>query len=230
MRSAGGRGGAGRWRATAQWGVRSLRMGGLNGGDPAAAARIRNAAMKTYGAHGKRATVEEIAAAAGVSPQTVRHHFPTEADLREAINEHVLAIAGRTFGDLGRHGAGEEFFEDLAQRVTSLMRDHPDALLYTARSAIDRDPGGLGIFDGFMAIAITSFETMAAEGLLDPDVDLDWAALHVVMFNFSTALFRPAIENHLPEPLDSPEGIARWHEADTELYRRGFLRATDTAR
>jgi AcrR family transcriptional regulator len=200
-------------------------MAGLNGGDPAAAGRIRAAAMEAFAEHGDGASIRGIADAAGVSPGLVQHHFATKAELREAVNEHVLAIAAEAFADLDTETAGDDVFEDLAQRVTSIMREHPDALLYVARAVVDGDPGGLGIFDGFMAIAITRFEALAAEGRLDPDLDLDWAALHVVVFNLATVLFQPAIENHLAEPLRSPEGVARWHAADTELFRRGFLRA-----
>jgi AcrR family transcriptional regulator len=200
-------------------------MAGLNGGDPAAAGRIRAAAMEAFAAHGDAASIRGIAQAAEVSPGLVQHHFASKAELREAVNEHVLEVAGRAFADLDTDGAADDVFEDLAQRVTSIMRDHPDALLYVARAVIDGDPGGLGIFDGFMAIAVTRLEALAEDGRLDPDLDLEWAALHVVIFNLSTVLFQRAIENHLPEPLRSPEGVARWHAADTELFRRGFLRA-----
>jgi hypothetical protein len=114
--------------------------------------------------------------------------------------------------------------------VTAVVRDHPDELLYIARAASEGDPGGLGMFDAFMAIALGSFEALAAQGRLEPDLDVEWAALHVVIFNLSTLLFRDAIEQHLPEPLISEAGIARWHAADTELFRRGFLRRERRAR
>jgi hypothetical protein len=142
-------------------------------------------------------------------------------------NERVLALAEAAFRDFEPGGGGEsdDPFEDLALRVTSLVRDHPDEILDVARAAIDGEPDGLGMFDAFMAIATAHLEALRDDGRLDPDLDLQWAALHVVIFNLSTLLFEPAIENHLPERLRSPEGIARWHAADTELFKRGFLRA-----
>ena len=179
--------------------------------------------MEAFAAYGDAVSIRAIADAAGVSPGQVQHHFPTKAELREAVNEHVLSIAAGAFA--GLDGENGDVFENLAQRVTSIMREHPDALLYVARAAVDGDPGGLGIFDGFMAVATTQLEGLAADGRLDPDLDLGWAALHVVIFNLATVLFEHAIESHLPEPLRSPEGVARWHAADTELFRRGFLRA-----
>jgi hypothetical protein len=44
------------------------------------------------------------------------------------------------------------------------------------------------------------------------------------VFNLSSVLFSEAVANHLPEPLSTDAGIERWHAADTELFRRGYLR------
>ena len=202
-------------------------MGRQNGGDPTVYGRIRDAAMEAFAESGERASIRGIANAAGVSPGLVQHHFPSKAHLREAIDEHVVSIAARAFADDVPEGSSDEVFDELAQRVTSVMRDHPAALLYVARSAIEGDPGGLGIFDAFVAIATAQLDALREDGRLDPDLDVEWAALHVVIFNLSTLLFREAIENHVPEPLDSAPGLERWHNADTRLFRRGFLRAAE---
>jgi AcrR family transcriptional regulator len=182
-----------------------------------------------FGERGAAATLADVADRAGVARDALAERYPTEAALREALNEHVLTIAARALVGLDEVG-GEDPFGDLAERVTSLMREHPGALLYVARGAIDGDPGGLGLFDAFMAIALARLEELAADGRLDPGLDVEWAALHIVIFNLSTLLFERAIENHLPEPLRSEEGIERWHRADTELFRRGFLRARQLRR
>jgi hypothetical protein len=181
-------------------------MAGRNGGDPDTFESIRDAALREYAETGDAASI---------------------ADLREAIDEHVLSIAADAFAGLDPDGADGDVFEVLAERVTAVVREHPDALVYVARSAIDGEPGGLGIFDAFVAIATAQLEALREAGRLDPDLDLQWAALHVVIFNLSTLLFREAIENHVPEPLDTAPGLERWHNADTRLFRRGFLRAAE---
>jgi AcrR family transcriptional regulator len=195
-----------------------------NGGDPAAYTRIRAAAVREFATSGDAVSVAAIADAAGVPAEAVEHHFPSRAELRDAVDEHVLGLALAAFADFEPDESADDAFEDLARRVTAVIREHPDELLYVARATIDGEPGGLGMFDAFMAIALGSFESLRAKGRLDPDLDVEWAALHVVIFNLSTLLFRHAIENHLPEPFATPEGIERWHAADTELFRRGFLR------
>jgi TetR/AcrR family transcriptional regulator, regulator of cefoperazone and chloramphenicol sensitivity len=197
-------------------------MTGRNGGDPAARGRIVAAATKVLGERGAGATYAEVAAAAGVAPELVEQYFPSVTDLRAAIDERVLTLAARVFEGMGT-GAGDPY-DDMADRVTRMQRDHPDELLYVARGSADGEPGALGIFDAFMAVATTSLQGLREEGLLDPEIDLEWAALHIVIFNLGTVLFEQAIDNHLPEGLRTPEGVERWHAADTELFRRGFLR------
>ncbi|HET9655282.1 MAG TPA: TetR/AcrR family transcriptional regulator [Kineosporiaceae bacterium] len=66
------------------------------GGDPAfedltARARIRQAALAQFTAHGfERTTIRGIAGAAGVSPGLVRHHFGSKQELRDTVDAHIL--------------------------------------------------------------------------------------------------------------------------------------------
>jgi TetR/AcrR family transcriptional regulator, regulator of cefoperazone and chloramphenicol sensitivity len=54
-------------------------------------ARIRDAAIRYFGAHGFRSgTLRSIAAAAGVSPALVIHHFGSKDGLRAACEAHVV--------------------------------------------------------------------------------------------------------------------------------------------
>jgi AcrR family transcriptional regulator len=209
-------------RTTRPTGIRYARMGGSNGTDPTARGRILRAATREYAARGRAATLDEIAAAAGVSRAEVDRHYAGEAELREAINEHLMNVALGIFGDAAT--SDDDDFDELGRRITALVRDHPDEMRFVARATIDGEPDGLGMFDAFMAIAIEAFRGLDEEGVLTPDLDVEWAALHVVVFNLAVVLFRDAIANHLPDPLGVGEGLERWHAADTALFRRGYLR------
>jgi AcrR family transcriptional regulator len=197
-------------------------MRGTNGGDPTLPGRIRSAATKVYAEDGRFTTLDDVAAAAGVSRSTLDHHYPSEALLREAINEHVMTLAARYFGDAPLDD--DEDYSHFGRRVTNLLRDNPDEIRYVARAAIDRDPDGLAMFDAFMAIALHNYRVLDDNGVLDDNVDIEWAALHQVVWNLAVMLFEHAIDNHLPEPLATGEGLERWHQADTELFRHGWLR------
>lgn len=60
--------------------------------DATARARIRDAAVRRFGADGFGAPVRAIAADAGVSPGLVIHHFGSKEALRAACDEHVLRV------------------------------------------------------------------------------------------------------------------------------------------
>ena len=60
--------------------------------DVTARARIRDAAIRRFGAEGFGASVRAIATEAGVSPGLVIHHFGSKDGLRAACDEHVLRV------------------------------------------------------------------------------------------------------------------------------------------
>jgi AcrR family transcriptional regulator len=69
-----------------------MRSGGGVDDDRTARARIRDAAVLTFGTAGFDAPVRAIAAAAGVSPGLVIHHFGSKDRLRAVCDDHVLRV------------------------------------------------------------------------------------------------------------------------------------------
>ncbi|GAS98388.1 transcriptional regulator [Mycolicibacterium canariasense] len=60
--------------------------------DLTAVARIRDAAIEQFGQHGFGTSVRAIAAAAGVSPGLVIHHFGSKDKLRRACDEYIAEL------------------------------------------------------------------------------------------------------------------------------------------
>ncbi|MDL4813783.1 TetR/AcrR family transcriptional regulator [Actinomadura opuntiae] len=189
-------------------------------------ARIRNAALQGFADKGVAATsIRDVAAAAGLSPGLVQHHFGTKARLREAVNEYVIAVAVETFRDLARDGDGdgETAWGAMGDVVTAWVRDNAVALRYLARALAEGDEEAAKIFDALIEIARTGWlAPLDRDGRLRADADRDWAALHVVVFNLACVFFEPAISRHLPGPFFGPEQLHRWNTATTELYRRAL--------
>ncbi|MBO2447826.1 TetR/AcrR family transcriptional regulator [Actinomadura barringtoniae] len=185
-------------------------------------ARIRNAALQGFAAKGVAATsIRDVAAAAGVSPGLVQHHFGTKSGLREAVDEYVIAVAVETFRDLVRDGAVA--WDAMGDTVTSWVGDNATAVRYLARGLAEGDEGAAKIFDALIEIAGTRWlDPLDRDGRLRTDTDRDWAAIHVVLFNLACVFFEPAISRHLPGPFFSPDQLQRWNTATTELYRRGL--------
>lgn len=185
--------------------------------------RICEAALHGFAESGVAATsIRDVAAAAGVSPGLVQHHFATKDKLREAVNEYVVARAAEIFAELPSGESAEEIQRELGDRVTGLVREHPEAILYVGRLAADEDPSALEIFDAFLEIANSQWRRLAEEGVLRPDVDIGWAALQAIVLILGSALFEGAIGRHLPAPWRSPEQLERWNRANSELFRHGL--------
>ncbi len=188
-------------------------------------ARVRNAALDGFARDGVAGTsIRDVAKAAGVSPGLVQHHFPTKAALIESVNDYVVEIATDAFSEPPTSSSPTDVQQELGDRVTAFMREHPTALLYVARSVADGDEAALGIFDAFLAIAGAQWQTLSDHDLLRPDADLTWTALHVVVLNLGTILFVDAINRHLPEPFSSSEQLERWNTASNALFREGMYR------
>jgi TetR/AcrR family transcriptional regulator, regulator of cefoperazone and chloramphenicol sensitivity len=188
-------------------------------------ARIRNAALEGFARDGVKATsIRAVAKRAGVSAGLVQHHFPSKASLRDAVNAHVVALVGSSFADMPVAAPDANPFEQLGERVTRLVGEQPDALRYAARAIVEDDEAALDLFDSFVAIARAQWELLAGEGRLRPDLDVQWGALHTVIFNLGTVLFAKAIDRHLEQPFFTPAQLERWNVASTALMQRGAER------
>jgi len=203
--------------------------------DLTAQARIRNAALEGFARDGVAGTsIRDVAEAADVSPGLVQHYFPSKTALRDAVNDYVIEIVRESFSDLPLDASSPDLFDELGDRITSVVAEHPTALLYVGRAAAEGDEAALQLFDAFVAIADQRLESLADKRLLHPDVDLRWAALHVVVMNLGTVLLAQAIDRHLPEPFFTPAELQRWNVASTALFKRAFVRperaATKTPR
>ena len=192
--------------------------------DLTTSARIRNAALEGFADRGVAATsIRDVAEAAGVSPGLVQHHFGTKAGLRDAVDEYVAGVVTEAFSDIDALES-QDPLRDLADRITGVVRDHPTALVYVARSVAEGDEAALRLFDGFVDLSRAQWRRLAQAGRLHPGVDLDWAALHIVIFNLGTVLFEAAITRSLGRPFTTPAEMERWNVAARELWQRGVFR------
>ncbi len=200
-------------------------MYGTRLSDLTALARIRNGALEGFATNGVAATsIRDVAKRAGVSPGLVQHYFQSKAALVQAVTEYVVEIATDALGGLPEDGSLIDAQQQLGNRVTAAVREHSAALLYVARCAADGESAALQIFDAFVALVREHWQRLADQGLLRPDTDLTWTALQGVVLVLGTALFKDAIERHLPAPVLAPEQLERWNTANNALFRDGAYR------
>ncbi|MFF5212725.1 TetR/AcrR family transcriptional regulator [Streptosporangium sp. NPDC000396] len=177
-------------------------------------ARIRDAAMGLFAEQGAKATtIRGIAAAAGVSPGLVQHHFGTKERLRQACDEYVLsyvreqASAGVTDRNLGK----PEFIENVHRTAPPLMK-------YLGRALVDGSPRAAAMFDELVSV---TEEHLAGDG--HSEVDHRARATVLTAMKLGITVLHEHISRALGTDLYAPQGALRVGKAQLDLIRPEFL-------
>jgi AcrR family transcriptional regulator len=168
-------------------------MQGAGFDDLTARARIRQAAMSQFAEHGfERATIRGIAAAAGVSPGLVRHHFGSKQGLRDAVDTHVLAEVRRINDAMFEEGRLGSFSGSTAAR--GVLRPFMGYLLQALMAG---SPIVATLFDQMVDMSAAWFELADRERADPPTADRRTRA---AVFN-AMALGVPLLHEHLSRVL-----------------------------
>jgi AcrR family transcriptional regulator len=118
--------------------------------DRSTPAVIRDEALRLFAERGPEAvTVRDVAAAAGVSPGLVIHHFGSKAALRRAVEEHVVGAVEGVL-ELARSVEGPA---SLAGQVVAALPDGSPIPGYLRRLVMSGDPAGMRIFAQWFELA-----------------------------------------------------------------------------
>ncbi|HEU4465715.1 MAG TPA: TetR family transcriptional regulator [Agromyces sp.] len=186
--------------------------------DATTRARIRDAAIARFGAHGfGRTTVREIAAVAGVSPALVIHHFGSKAELRDACDDWLVA---QLMGEKGRLGA---------PAVASTIREWLDDpgrfrayIDYVSSMLADGTEGGARLFDLLLAETRAMLDAGVGDGSMLPSTDPELRAVLITLYGLAPLLLRDQLARTLGAPLDSPAVLRRMTVPTLELYTHGL--------
>lgn len=139
----------------------------LRDDDRTGRARIRDAAIECFADAGVAATsVRTIAAAAGVSPALVMHHFGSKDNLRAECDHHVAALV--------RHAKEQAVGEGVELDPMGQLRAYDDGLpllRYLARTLGDGTAHVAALIDEMIDDAVVYTETAVANGLMLPSDD-----------------------------------------------------------
>jgi TetR/AcrR family transcriptional regulator, regulator of cefoperazone and chloramphenicol sensitivity len=182
--------------------------------DLTARARIRQAALAQFTVHGyEKATVRNIAAAAGVSLGLVRHHFGSKEALRDAVDAHVVAeirrindeiLAGSQKGDL---------------REASLSRQAIQPFQgYLVRALMDGSPTMATLFDQMVSMSEEWLEVADSHRSDPPSVDRRTRAAVITAMALGVPLLREHVSRVLGVDTFSPEGDRRVALAALDIY------------
>ncbi|HTX82553.1 MAG TPA: TetR/AcrR family transcriptional regulator [Streptosporangiaceae bacterium] len=173
--------------------------------DLTARARIRNAALRYFTEYGfDRATIRDIARAAGVSPGLVRHHFGSKDELRKACDAYALESL---------HAYVEQAMTDDGLNDPKLVAEARDPLhpyqRYLARALIDASEAAAQIFDEMVAMTEQLLHRIDRQRPDPPVADLRTRAALMVAMALGIPAFQAHISRSIGTDILSPEGDRR---------------------
>ena len=195
--------------------------------DRTARAVIRDEALRLFAERGPDAvTVRQIAAAAGVSPGLVIHHFGSKDGLREAVDGHVLAMFGAmlaelTTGDLYEPGSAGS----LAEAVVKYMPAGSPVPAYLRRLLLAGGDSGRELFRRLYQGSRAALDAMAEAGLAAQGADPAVRAAILMSNDLAVLLLREHLAGVLGTDPLSAEGMARWGREMLAIYAAGLLAA-----
>lgn len=194
--------------------------------DRTARAVIRDEALRLFAERGPDAvTVRQVAAAAGVSPALVIHHFGSKDGLRQAVDEHVLAVFGAMLGELTRDGAealGAGAAGSLAEAAALHLPTGSPVPAYLRRLLTDGGQAGEQLFAGLYQASRQTLAALAAAGMASPGEDPAVRAAILLANDLAVLLLQDRLAGVLGfDPLTA-EGMARWGSELMTIYTAGL--------
>jgi AcrR family transcriptional regulator len=188
--------------------------------DLTARARIREAALDQFAENGfERTTIRGIAAAAGVSPGLVRHHFGSKQELHEAVDQYVLDEIRRVNNELMVEGVRGTF------SVTAASREAMQPFQrYLSRSIVDGSKTIATLFDQMVDLT-EGWVGLADEAIPDdpPFSDRRTRAAVFTAMVLGVSLLHEHLTRVLGVDLFAPEGDRQLTEAMLDIYSRALL-------
>lgn len=198
--------------------------------DLTAAAAIRIAAMELFAERGYAGvTVRQIAAAAGVSPALVIHHYGSKEKLREVLEERVAAFVESMLAELA--GAPDEGGSaSVAELFADRLEREPAMAGYVRRLLVDGGPAGMALYGRLFEVTQDSVRAMEQAGVVRPAQDELVRSAFLLGNDLALLLLRQPIAQVTGiDPL-ARDGLARWAAAAFDVYANGlFIPAASAA-
>lgn len=197
--------------------------------DRTAKAVIRDEALDLFARFGPDAvTVRRIAAAAGVSPALVVHHFGSKEGLRQAVDERVALVFDELFGAVTADPAVFDWTTvktDASLAALVMGRLPPDSPIpaYLRRLWLTGDEAGSALFRKWYDASVAMLDALQSAGVLTGSADPPVRAAFVMVNDLAVLLLRDQLTAALGlDPL-GPEGLRRWLGEATAVYRDGLF-------
>jgi AcrR family transcriptional regulator len=193
--------------------------------DLRAVAVIRQAAMRLFADRGTAAvTVREIAAAAGVSPGLVMHHYGSKNGLKEAVDRRAVAFFEEMLGEFARIGE-EGGSASLAELFAARLEDEPEMVEYVRRLLLDGGDAGDALFSKLFDATTAGIRSLVDAGIVRPAQDERIRTAFLLANDLSLVLLRRQIALVTGADPLTRQGLAPWTAAVMDVYTGGVFAA-----
>ena len=188
--------------------------------------RILDAAIDLFGAKGVEATtVRGIAAAAGVSPALVLHHFGSKDGLSRAADDRIMQMiaAIRPAMEHSARAVSRGEPERFAYLPFLTLVENPQLAAYIRRILIDGGERASAFLRGAFGQATRLQHDLIAQGVARPTEDVETRVGVLLSMAMSLFILREPLSDVLDfDPL-TEDGLERWLAQVQQIVTRGFI-------
>ncbi|MEV6767127.1 TetR family transcriptional regulator [Nocardia sp. NPDC051030] len=186
-------------------------------------ARIRDAAIVAFGEQGFGVGIRAIAAAAGVSPGLVIHHFGSKDNLRQECDDHVREVIRVAKMDYIEHPSPNGLMQQLAE-----IEDFAPLMAYLLRSFQSGGSLLVTFFDHMVEDVEQYLTAGIANGTIRAPKDLKAMARYVATTNGGgMVMFLQLYAAAQDGPVDYRKALRAYADSMTlpalEIYTHGML-------
>jgi AcrR family transcriptional regulator len=191
-------------------------------------AAIREVALDLFAEHGHRSvTVRQIAAAAGVSPALLNHHFGSKDGLVDAVNEFVAATFDQMLTDASVRKvdplSSTSEAGSIAELFATVLRPDSPVPAYLRRLLAEQDPAAGALVASLFATTSDVIAGMVTDGRARPSADPSVRAAFLVINDLAMIMLRDVVADLIDDDPLSAEGIRRWLHEALDIYSNGIF-------
>lgn len=197
-------------------------MPAMSSSDLTGRARLREAALRLFAERGFEATsARAVAAAAGLSPALVMHHFGSKEGLRAAVDEEVLDRLGAALQDLDT--GGDDLMASLGAVSAQMFGADPILRGYLRRALLEDSSASAALFAQLLQGARAELDRLVAAEGGHTSADLEWAPFQMLCLILGPLLLEPVMQPNLDQPMFDPQVLASRSAANQRLLRQGLF-------
>ena len=163
--------------------------------------------------------MRQIAAAAGVSPGLVIHHFGSKDGLKEAVDTHVVGIVDSMLNEMDGKGWSEGLVETVLRRLPA----DSSVPAYVCRLLLTGSPAATLLFRRIYAASSAWVDRAVELGVLRRGGDTAVRTAFLLANDLAVLLLREQLGDVLGVDPLSPEGLLRWAGEVIAIYRDGIF-------